>query len=66
MCRLVLCLVLFGLAGCGGGQPGKEVEACVERGMEYFKEVEAYPTLSDGRSASSVAAERCGRTTTAF
>ncbi len=47
-----------------------EIAACVERGVAYFKEIGSYPTLSSapntGRSAEDVAAERCGRTTTAF
>lgn len=46
------------------------VAACTERGVAYFKEIGSYPTLSSapnrGRSAREVAAERCGRTLTAF
>jgi hypothetical protein len=43
-----------------------DVQDCVSRGVGYFKEIEAYPQLSDGRSAEAVARERCGRSTTAF
>tara|TARA_Y100000296_G_C5168460_1_gene255998 strand:- start:621 stop:1178 length:558 start_codon:yes stop_codon:yes gene_type:complete len=43
---------------------------CVDRGVEYFKEIGSYPTLSShpdaGRPAKDVALERCGRTLTAF
>lgn len=46
------------------------VEACVIRGVAYFKEIGSYPTLSTapnaGRSAEDVTRERCNRTTTAF
>ncbi len=42
------------------------VEACTARGIDYFKEIESYPYLSDGRNAERVARERCERTTTAF
>lgn len=46
------------------------VAACTERGVAYFKEIGSDPTLSSapnqGRSAREVAAERCGRTLTAF
>ncbi|MGB1561567.1 MAG: hypothetical protein ACPHN2_08730 [Sinimarinibacterium flocculans] len=47
-----------------------EVEACVLRGIEYFKEMGSYPTLKHepnvGRKAEDVARERCRRTVTAF
>ena len=50
--------------------PNPEVEACVSRGVAYFKEIGSYPTLksapNSGRSADDVARERCNRTTTAF
>lgn len=56
------------LVGCSG--KAEEVNACVERGVEYFKEIGSYPTLSsapnEGRNAEDVARERCNRTTTAF
>ncbi len=46
------------------------IEACVKRGIDYFKEIGSYPTLSSapnkGRKAEEVARERCERTTTAF
>lgn len=59
-------------AGCGGGSSNgnAQVEACVSRGVAYFKEIGSYPTLSSapnaGRRAEDVARERCNRTTTAF
>jgi hypothetical protein len=47
-----------------------DVAACTERGVAYFREIGSYPTLSSapnrGRLARDVAAERCGRTLTAF
>ncbi len=66
----VCVVVLLGVAGCGKSNPDPQVEACVERGVSYFKEVGSYPTLKSapnaGRSAEEVARERCNRTTTAF
>lgn len=58
--------------GCGNGSSNgnAQVEACVSRGIAYFKEIGSYPTISSapnaGRSADEVARERCNRTTTAF
>lgn len=47
-----------------------DVQLCVERGIAYFQEIDAFPTLKSapnkGRLAVDVAAERCQRTTTAF
>lgn len=44
-----------------------EIDACISRGVAYFKEVGAYPTLTTtGENAEDVARERCNRTTTAF
>ena len=47
-----------------------DVEACVKRGVKYFKEIGSYPKLmsapNKGRKAEDVARERCKRTTTAF
>ncbi len=64
----LLILLLIPLSGCGNG--GAEVEACVGRGVAYFKEIGSYPTLlsapNAGRAAEDVARERCNRTTTAF
>ena len=63
-------VALLTLAGCGGGVDQGEIDACVRRGVEYFKEVGSYPTLqsapNEGRSAEDIAVERCNRTTTAF
>jgi hypothetical protein len=83
--RMVVVAVLLGIVGCSDNQSNRstrtgsvprrdrsdsEVEACVERGVQYFKDIGSYPTLSSppnkGRSAEVVARERCNRTTTAF
>lgn len=42
------------------------VNACQLRGVDYFKSMGAYPTMSDGRSASEVSEDRCKRNTRAF
>lgn len=39
---------------------------CVAKGHAYFREIEAWPTLSSGEDAHTAAVERCGRTTGAF
>jgi hypothetical protein len=58
------------LASCGPAAQDEKVEACVQRGITYFKEIESYPTLQSapnaGRRAEDVARERCTRTSTAF
>lgn len=60
-----LLAIIVLLSGCSSAQ-----EACVERGVAYFTEIGAYPTLNSepnkGRRAEDVARERCRRTTTAF
>lgn len=51
----------------GRNTQNNEIEACVSRGIAYFKEVGAYPTLTTtGENAEAVAKERCNRTITAF
>lgn len=49
---------------------GETVDACVKRGVAYFKEIGSYPKLGSapnaGRRAEDVALERCNRTLTAF
>jgi hypothetical protein len=63
-------LVVAGLAACDPEPRDEGIDACVERGVAYFREIGSYPTLSappnEGRSAEEVARERCERTTTAF
>jgi uncharacterized paraquat-inducible protein A len=60
-----------------GGQPRgssaahqQQVEACVARGVQYFKDVGSFPTLTaapnKGKDAAVEARERCNRTLTAF
>ena len=60
-------ILIQGLLGCS---KDKKFSLCVDRGVSYFKEIGSYPKLSSkpniGRSAESVAIERCNRTTTAF
>jgi hypothetical protein len=42
------------------------VEACVQRGVAYFKEVGSYPYLGDGQYAPGEARLRCQRSPGAF
>ncbi len=63
---LVFLAVLAALGGLVAWQRTDAEEACTAKGVDYFKQIESYPYLSDGRSAERVARERCERTTTAF
>ena len=65
MFRLLLCATAILLVACSSSRK-QDVDACTERGVAYFKEVEVYPYLSNGRKAEDVARERCRRTTGAF
>lgn len=69
MKKIVLIIASFGVISCGSGNTASnaEIDACTSRGISYFKEVGAYPTLTTtGENAEAVARERCNRTTTAF
>ena len=79
MRQLIAFSVLLALAACGSPSPNATEEAgpestttqttraeCQAKGEAYFREIESWPTLSDGRIAADVAADRCGRTTGAF
>lgn len=62
---------LVAVTACGGSDEEEAaVDACVARGVAYYKEIGSYPTLQSapntGRRAEDVARERCERTTTAF
>lgn len=64
---MVAALVLAGCNESGeGGHTNPNVQSCIDRGVKYFKEIDAWPRLSSGQDALDVATERCGRTTTAF
>ena len=39
---------------------------CVRKGIEYYKEIGAYPTLSTGESARAKVEGMCGRNVYAF
>lgn len=51
------------VAACG---QDSAIADCTQRGISYFKEIESWPNLSDGRDAATLAAERCQWTLTAF
>lgn len=63
---LTLSLLIGILASSCSSSTSAEYETCVQKGISYFKEIEAWPNLSDGRNAATVAEERCRRTPTAF
>jgi hypothetical protein len=55
------------LMDCGGeSKSNTDIEACISRGVSYFREIGSYPRLSDGGDAELVARDRCRRTVTAF
>lgn len=62
--------VAFVVLNATNAEGRREIAACTDRGIAYFKEIGSYSTLSSdpdrGRIPEDVAAERCGRTTTAF
>lgn len=63
--RYFAMLGLLALAGCSSDRKQK-LDACVNKGVAYFRAIDAYPTLSNGRKAEDVALERCRRRTNAF
>lgn len=62
MKKIIFLVLLAGLVGCGENKYDK----CVSKGIQYFKDIESYPNLSDGRNAEKVAEERCHRSRVAF
>lgn len=60
-----LAIVAFtSLVGCppkSSGDDAADYKRCSDNGIAYFKEIGSYPTLSDGRLAVDVVAERCSR-----
>lgn len=57
-----LFLTLLFLLSCDN----KNYETCVSKGINYFKDIGSFPTLSDGRNAKKIAEQRCLNTTGAF
>lgn len=61
----VLSLVLMigmGLAGCADAAH----DACVERGIQFYKDYKQYPTMSDGKPAEAQVHRVCGGNPSAF
>jgi hypothetical protein len=48
---------MLALSACESDQ--RKHEACVERGIQYFKDWGTYPKLRNGKDAEEVARERC-------
>jgi hypothetical protein len=44
----------------------KDALSCADKGVKYFQDIGSWPTLSDGRNAADVVAERCARAPYAF
>jgi hypothetical protein len=63
---LVTAFVSMVLGGCNSADSGPSVDACVEKGIAYFRDIGSFPYLSDGRDAKLGVRDRCGRTTGAF
>jgi len=66
MLGVLLGLGLFGKFLTSQSAHADDVAKCTARGIAYFQENGAFPKLSDGTDARTVAGERCARTTTAF
>lgn len=60
---LGVCLLFVALGSC---KPSEEYEACVERGIRYYKEIGSFPRLSTGEKAEHAAKKRCRRSKHAF
>lgn len=71
---LLISVAGIALYGCGeassdAAQKSSKLtpyDQCVENGVEYFKEIQSYPKLSDGRDSENVARDRCRRSLQAF
>lgn len=71
--RLLIFLgIAAAMSACGNrdGSRTPTVDACVENGIAYYKEIGSYPTLTSaglaGQRAEDVAAEKCSRSQLAF
>ena len=70
--RFAVLLLAYALVACGSDKSVaiSPVAACAERGIAYFRTIRSYPTLHSapniGRSAETVALERCKRDLAAF
>lgn len=63
--KIVLLCLVVGLAGCSNKQ--KEYSACVAKGIQYYKDIDAYPNLkSENISAESKARKLCSNSVVAF
>ena len=61
---LLVVLVCGGLVGCGDNEKQK---ACIEKGINYYKEIGSYPRLtSENISAEDKAAQMCKNSNVAF
>lgn len=56
--RIAAILALGALTACSGANDTPR-EACVKRGVAYFKSVGSHPKMEDGREAEAVALNRC-------
>lgn len=68
----VLLTAAIAMSACGkaDGSSTATVDACVENGIAYYKEIGSYPTLTSaglaGQRAEDVAADKCSRSALAF
>lgn len=68
----VLLTAVIAMSACGNADGSKTVtvDACVENGIAYYKEIGSYPTLTSaglaGQRAEDVAADKCSRSALAF
>lgn len=61
---ILLSLIFNGLSGCGNNN---EYNLCVQKGIQYYKDLGSYPRLkSENISAEDKVRENCSRSTVAF
>ncbi len=62
--KLKKLLFLIILSSCSN-EPGAGT-ICVNKGIQYYKDIGSYPRLSDGKLADIAAQEKCLNSTAAF
>jgi hypothetical protein len=72
LAALLAAVVIVPIVGASWPKPAEPsgYEVCVDKGIQYFREIGSYPYLTQepnvGRKAEEVAAERCRRSERAF
>lgn len=63
--RLPIILLIIGLTGCNGGK--KEYESCIQKGIQYYKDIDSYPKLkTENIPAEDKVRQLCKKSPVAF